>query len=86
MGIGRCENDLYVLEQHHHALASIVSSNKLRASTHLWHARLGHPSFRIVDSLSKSGFISRSDKLMGLDSGLCVGCNLGKSHRLLFFT
>jgi hypothetical protein len=84
LGVGRCENGLYVLQQHHHALASIVSSNKLRVSAHLWHARLGHPSFLTIDSLTKSGFISCSDKLIGLDSSLCVGCNLGKSHRLPF--
>ena len=73
-----------MFDQNHHALASIVSSNKLCASVPLWHARLGHPSFRTINSLSKSGFISCSNKLMGLDSSLCVGCNLGKSHRLPF--
>jgi len=84
LGVGRCENGLYVLQQHHHALASIVSSNKLRVSAHLLHARLGHPSFCTIDSLTKSCFISYSDKLIGLDSSLCVGCNLGKTHRLPF--
>jgi len=84
LGVGRCENGLYVLQQHHYALASTVSSNKLRVSAHLWHARLGHPSFHTIDSLTKSSFISCSDKLIGLDSSLCVGCNLGKSHRLPF--
>jgi len=84
LGVGRCENGLYVLQQHRHALASTVSSNQLRVSAHLWHARLGHPSFRTIDFLTKSGFISCSDKLIGLDSSLCVGCNLGKSHRLPF--
>jgi len=84
LGVGKCENGLYVLQQQHHALGSIVSSNKLRVSAHLWHARLSHPSFRSIDSLTKSGFIFCSDKLIGLDSSLCVGCNLGKSHRLPF--
>jgi len=53
LGIGRCENGLYVLDQHHYAFASIVSSNKPRATIHLWHARLGHPYFRLVASLSR---------------------------------
>ena len=61
-----------------------MSSNKSNVSTHLWHIRLGHPNFYIVDYFSKSGFISCSDKLMGLDSSLCVGCNLEKIHRLPF--
>jgi len=56
----------------------------LSFSAHLGHAHLGHPNFRTIDSLTKSGFISCSDKLIGLDSSLCVGCNLGKSHRLPF--
>lgn len=42
LGVGKCENGLYVLDQNHHAFASIVSSNKLRASVHLWHACLSH--------------------------------------------
>ena len=29
LGVNKCENGLYVLDQNHHALASIVSSNKL---------------------------------------------------------
>ncbi|CAK9168010.1 unnamed protein product, partial [Ilex paraguariensis] len=49
LGVGKCENGLYVLDQNHHAFASVVSSNKLRASVHLWHAWLDHPSFRTVD-------------------------------------
>ena len=84
LGVDRCENGLYVLNQNHHALVSIVSSNKSCASIPLWHARLGHPSFQTINSLSKSGFISCSNKLMGLDLSLCVGCNLGKSHCLSF--
>ena len=84
LGVDRCENGLYVLDQNHHALVSIVSSNKPCVSVPLWHARLSHPSFRTILSLSKSGFISCSNKLMGLDSSLCVGCNIGKSHRLHF--
>ena len=84
LGVGRCENGLYVLHQNHHALASIISSNKSCVSVPLWHARLGHPSFCTINSLSKSGFISFSNKLMGLDSSLCVGCNLGNNHCLPF--
>ena len=84
LGVGKCENGLYVLDQNHHAFASVVSSNKLCAFVHLWHAHLSHPSFRTVDSLSKTGIISCNDKLLGLDSSLCFRCNLGKSHHLPF--
>uniref|UniRef100_A0A6N2L1Z6 Uncharacterized protein n=1 Tax=Salix viminalis TaxID=40686 RepID=A0A6N2L1Z6_SALVM len=52
LGIGRCENGLYVLDQHHHALVSILSAHKTRAPAQLWHARLGHPNFRSLSSPS----------------------------------
>jgi len=84
LGVGRCENGLYVLDQHHCALASILSSNKPRATVRLWHARLGHPHFRLVASLSRIGSISCSDKLTQTDYSYCDGCQLGKSHRLPF--
>ncbi|KAF9685382.1 hypothetical protein SADUNF_Sadunf03G0048700 [Salix dunnii] len=32
LGVGRCENGLYVLQQHHHALASIILSDKTRVT------------------------------------------------------
>ena len=35
LGVGRYENGLYVLDKHHCALASIVSSNKPRATVRL---------------------------------------------------
>ncbi|CAK9133598.1 unnamed protein product [Ilex paraguariensis] len=33
--VDRCENGMYVLDQNHHALALVVSSNKSSASVHL---------------------------------------------------
>ncbi|KAL6348693.1 hypothetical protein AAG906_019427 [Vitis piasezkii] len=39
LGVGRCENGLYVLDRRHHALVSTTSSP--RASVRLWHTRLG---------------------------------------------
>ncbi|RVW74886.1 Retrovirus-related Pol polyprotein from transposon RE1 [Vitis vinifera] len=82
LGVGRCENGLYMLDRRHHALVSTTSSP--RASVRLWHTRLGHPHYRTVASLSKLGSISCSNKLVNNDSEICVGCRLGKSHRLPF--
>ncbi|RVW27169.1 Retrovirus-related Pol polyprotein from transposon RE1 [Vitis vinifera] len=82
LGVGRCENGLYVLDRRHHALVSTTSSP--RASVRLWHTRLGHPHYRTVASLSKLGSISCSNKLVNNDFEICVGCRLGKSHRLPF--
>lgn len=84
LGVDQCEDGLYVLDRHYKAFPSIVTSSLLRASAHIWHARLGHPNYRLVDFLSKSGVISCCHCRSRVDSHLCVGCNLGKSHRLPF--
>ena len=72
LGVSRCENSLYVLDQHHHALVSIISANKPHVFVHLWHARLDHPNYRIVASLSRIGSISCSNKPIMNDSNICV--------------
>ncbi|KAL6334726.1 hypothetical protein AAG906_021385 [Vitis piasezkii] len=69
LGVGRCENGLYVLDRRHHALVSTTSSP--RASVRLWHTRLGHPHYRTIASLSKLGSISCSNKLVNNDSEIC---------------
>jgi hypothetical protein len=84
LGVGRCENGLYVLDQHHHALVQLLSAHKPRASAQLWHARLGHPNYRIISSLSRLGSILYSNRSLPNNSNICVGCQLGKSHRLPF--
>ena len=61
-----------------------ITSPSPRASVHLWHARLGHPNYRTVTSLSRLGYISCSNKWVNIDSEICFGCKLGKSHRLPF--
>ena len=52
LGVGRCENGLYVLDRCHHALMSTTSPSP-RASVCLWHARLGHPNYLTIASLSR---------------------------------
>jgi len=84
LGVGRCENGLYVLNQHHHALVSLLSAHKPRASAQLWHTRLGHPNYRIISSLSRLGSILCSNRSLPNNSNICVGCQLGKSHCLPF--
>ena len=83
MGVGRCKNGLYVLDRGHATFLSSLSTCNLRASSIIWHARLGHPSFRVVSSLNKHGAISVSDN-RSIDLKPCFGCQLGKSHCLPF--
>lgn len=68
--VDRCEDGLYVLDRHYKAFPSIVTSSLSRASAHIWHARLGHPNYRLVDFLSKSGVISCSRCRSRVDSHL----------------
>ena len=83
LGVGRCENGLYVLDRYHHALMSTAFPSP-QASVRLWHAHLGHPNYHTVASLSRLGYISYSNKLVNIDFEICVGCRLGKSHHLPF--
>ncbi|KAE8701309.1 hypothetical protein F3Y22_tig00110548pilonHSYRG00747 [Hibiscus syriacus] len=53
VGVRRCEKGLYVLDRGHASFLSSLSKCTSRASSVTWHARLGHPSFRIVSSLNK---------------------------------
>ncbi|GAB2285419.1 hypothetical protein Dimus_039704 [Dionaea muscipula] len=81
--VGRCEKGLYILDRGHHGLLSRLSKTNVCASSVLWHARLGHPSPRIVSSLQNNGVLSFSDNGKPVVQS-CFGCQLGKSHRLPF--
>ena len=61
-----------------------TTSPSPRASVRLWHAHLGHPNYHTIASPSRLGYISCSNKLVNIDFEICVGCRLGKSHRLPF--
>ncbi|KAJ0009789.1 hypothetical protein Pint_34047 [Pistacia integerrima] len=83
VGVWRCEKGLYILDRGHASFLSSISQCNSCAPSAIWHARLGHPSFRIVSSLNKHGVITFSNK-GNFDSKPCLGCQLGKSHHLPF--
>ena len=48
----------------------------------IWHGRLGHPSFKIIKSLSNSGLLSFSSVMPS--NFMCESCLCNKSQRLSF--
>jgi hypothetical protein len=84
LGTGRCKDGLYVLDRGQKAFLASLQDNNLRASLNVWHARLGHSSFRIVEILNKTGSISINSHVSSSLSRICNSCQLGKSHRLPF--
>ena len=83
VGVGRCEKGLYILDHGHASFLSSLSQCTSCASSVIWNAQLGHPSFRIISSLNKHGVITFSNKGK-FYSKSCFCCQLGKSHRLPF--
>lgn len=73
---------LYMVERGHHAFFSTLRSNKLCALYELWHARLGHVTYKTIALLYKNGSLSLTSLLP--KPIVCTGCQLGKSHRLPF--
>jgi hypothetical protein len=84
LGTGRCKDGFYVLDRGQKAFLTSLQNKNLRASLKVWHARLGHSSFRIVEILNKTGGISINSSVSSSPSSICNSCQLGKSHRLPF--
>ena len=77
---GRCEGGLYPLRPqevgaHHHKQACGVS----RPSTWIWHSRLGHASFPVVERVIRNNLLPRSTS-HHVES-VCDSCQKAKSHQ-----
>ncbi|KAM2607610.1 hypothetical protein TB2_036145 [Malus domestica] len=66
------------LADHPHAFAMTS-----KASQDVWHQRLGHPSFKILNQIVSKSCISISDRI---SKSLCSSCALGKCSKLSFHT
>uniref|UniRef100_A0A2N9EM64 Uncharacterized protein n=1 Tax=Fagus sylvatica TaxID=28930 RepID=A0A2N9EM64_FAGSY len=77
---GLSKDDLYPF----HSLPQIKPRALLgeRVSTTQWHARLGHPSLRIVRQVLSKHHLAVSTNNF---PRVCHACQLGKSHRLPFY-
>ena len=77
---GLRKGNLYALEESHlEALSAIQSPS---ASFEIWHARLGHPNLKFLQSLEKKKAINISNWLN--KDVLCTSCQLGKRCKLSF--
>ncbi|XP_057495256.1 retrovirus-related Pol polyprotein from transposon TNT 1-94 isoform X3 [Actinidia eriantha] len=86
IGSGRKENGLYVLDlgvdsSKHHQQAHLTSlSDSSTEKILLWHHRLGHPSFYLLQYLFPSLLSNKNVSTLK-----CESCELGKHHRASFY-
>ena len=71
--------DVYSIKQ---PINAHFSTHFQMTDEQIWHARLGHPSMRLVQHLHKKGAIKVSNKQF-LDF-ICESCNLAKATQLPF--
>ena len=79
---GACESSVY-----HFPNSLVGSSSKIVANVHErtsfdgWHKRLGHPSFKVVQSLVNHFSLPIMNNKM---TSLCSSCSINKAHQLPF--
>ena len=79
---GACESGVY-----HFPNSLVGSSSKIVANVHErtsfdgWHKRLGHPSFKVVQSLVNHFSLPIMNNKM---TSLCSSCSINKAHQLPF--
>nr|KYP48069.1 Retrovirus-related Pol polyprotein from transposon TNT 1-94 [Cajanus cajan] len=78
----RCDQGLYVMNQGPQALLT-TSSSLPRASFELWHSRLGHVNFDVINKLNQQGYLNVSSILP--KPICCTTCEMAKSKRLVFY-
>jgi hypothetical protein len=74
---GKCRDDLYPIPI---SWRQVLGAFKL--SLQLWHNRLGHPSFHIVNKLVKDNNLICSSELES--QHVCDSCQRAKSHQLSY--
>jgi hypothetical protein len=83
---GPCENGMYPIPLHHTSLnkwKGFTAYQGVKTTGMVWHQRLGHPSFSILQHLLKNQQLP----LAGLvdKTKICPSCQLGKSKQQPFF-
>lgn len=80
---GRSRNGLYLVPSDalHSSKPSPRAYSSTRASSALWHHRLGHPSSRVVESIVRENKLSCASSRESL---VCGSCQQAKVHKLSF--
>ncbi|KAJ9554092.1 hypothetical protein OSB04_018137 [Centaurea solstitialis] len=78
---GRKKNSLYVLS----ASEAYVKRTSKNTSPLVWHARLGHVGYQLLQQISVQNLLDGVPLFKDMNTSLiCAGCQYGKSHRLPF--
>lgn len=78
---GTKKNSLYTLS----ASEAYVEKTSQNTSASLWHARLGHVGYQLLQLISTNRLLKGVPLFKTVHSGaVCAGCQYGKSHRLPF--
>jgi hypothetical protein len=87
---GRSEHGLYPLRfrgssftNNNKAFPAFTALLGLKTTTHVWHARLGHSSFPVVNHVIKAHHLPISSNHINKNS-FCDFCQIGKSKKLPF--
>lgn len=78
---GRCQRGLYPLLQSPPSTKFKSAFTSVKATTDLWHCRLGHPSPLIVRVLRSNRLLVAPNKD---NATICNACQQGKNHQLPF--
>jgi hypothetical protein len=75
---GRCVKGLYAIKSVQRPLNKFVAGI-MKPSVELWHNRLGHPSFSIIDYVLKNNELPFTQKASS--ESVCDACKKYKSHQ-----
>ena len=80
---GKIKEYLYVLSDSDEYIKKVTHN----ASSTLWHARLGHVGFQLLQKISTKQLLDGVPIFKDIqDDEICPGCQYGKSHRLSFIS
>lgn len=78
---GKRKNSLYVLS----ASEAYVRKTSQNTSSYIWHARLGHINYQLLQQISTKNLLDGVPFIKNISTHVvCSGCQYGKSHRLPF--
>ncbi|EOY32706.1 Uncharacterized protein TCM_040733 [Theobroma cacao] len=81
---GNRKGGLYALHPSKSSKQEAMFSNRFQfATAKVWHARLGHPHMRVIDTLRKQNLISSKDKCIDMEHTY-TSCQMAKACRLPF--
>lgn len=79
--VGEKKDSLYVMS----AVETYVQKTSRSDSASIWHARLGHVGYQMLQQICSKKLLNGVPDIKGVNKGVvCQGCQYGKSHVLPF--